>query len=261
MSRPSIEELRRVSQPASVVGRVSAEHWIGRLWTRRVSVFITRWLVGVPVTANQVTFFMIAIGFVGAAGLLLPGLGGAVIAVVGIQLYLLADCVDGEIARWRGTSSARGAYLDRVGHYVVEAALLSTYGYHIAQSLQSGWVSISLLTALLAILTKAQTDLIPWHLRNGDGAARYEEIVTPKSGVWRRLRSLTHPLKLHRWTGAAEASLLMLAAAMGVELGWADAERVLGGVLLVIASLLFVGHGLSIWTSRRLDPDPAPSGA
>ena len=257
MSRPTVQELRAVSQPNAIVGRISAEHWIGRLWTRRVSIHITRVLVGGATTANQITFFMIALGFGAAAGLLVAGVVGALLAVVGIQLYLLADCVDGEIARWKGTTSARGAYLDRVGHYVVEAALLSAYGFHVGQSWTSGWVSIGIATALLAILTKAETDLIPIHLYPDDSEDRYHEIITPKVSVWRRLRALTHPLKIHRWTGAAEASLLMLAAAIAASLGWDDAERALALTLFAVSAVLVVGHAISIWTSKRLDVESA----
>ena len=39
-----------------------------------------------------------------------------------IQVYFLLDLCDGEVARWRRTTSITGVYLDRVGHYLVEAA-------------------------------------------------------------------------------------------------------------------------------------------
>ena len=48
-----------------------------------------------------------------------PALG----AVVLIQLQLLLDCSDGELARWRGVSSPAGIYLDRMAHNLTEAAL------------------------------------------------------------------------------------------------------------------------------------------
>jgi phosphatidylglycerophosphate synthase len=53
--------------------------------------------------------------------------------VVLIQAYLLLDCCDGEVARWRShTSSVRGIYLDRVGHYLTEATLLAALGFRAA---------------------------------------------------------------------------------------------------------------------------------
>ena len=46
-----------------------------------------------------------------------------------IQAYFLLDLCDGEVARWRRTTSITGVYLDRVGHYLVEAAVLSAFGF------------------------------------------------------------------------------------------------------------------------------------
>ncbi|MEE1751031.1 hypothetical protein PUR26_00540, partial [Streptomyces sp. SP18CS02] len=40
-------------------------------------------------------------GVLAAPALLVPGVWGAVLGVVAVQLYLLLDCVDGEVARWK----------------------------------------------------------------------------------------------------------------------------------------------------------------
>ena len=42
MSGPSIAELRAVTQPPSIFARDSGEHWAGRLYIRRASVYLTR---------------------------------------------------------------------------------------------------------------------------------------------------------------------------------------------------------------------------
>ncbi|HCL70402.1 MAG TPA: transferase, partial [Actinobacteria bacterium] len=39
------------------------------------------------------------------------------------QMQMLLDCCDGEVARWRDTSSPKGVFLDRVGHYVTEGLI------------------------------------------------------------------------------------------------------------------------------------------
>jgi hypothetical protein len=41
-----------------------------------------------------------------------------------IQVYLLLDCCDGELARLTGRTSATGVYLDGIGHYLGEMAVL-----------------------------------------------------------------------------------------------------------------------------------------
>ena len=82
------------------------------------------------------------------------GLLGAVLAVLLTQLQQLVDCCDGEVARWRGTSSPLGVYLDRVGHYVAECGIAVALGIRVTGSLQlSGvWISAGLLLGLLALL-------------------------------------------------------------------------------------------------------------
>ena len=45
-----------------------------------------------------------------------------------MQGYLLLDCVDGEVARWRGQSSALGVYLDRLGGYLADVAVMAGMG-------------------------------------------------------------------------------------------------------------------------------------
>jgi hypothetical protein len=66
-SRPSIAELRQVTQPGSIMGRRSGEHWAGRLYMRRLSPYVTRLLVGAPVTPDALTILMIVIGLAGYA--------------------------------------------------------------------------------------------------------------------------------------------------------------------------------------------------
>ena len=76
---------------------------------RRLSPYLTRLLLRTPLTPNGVTWLMIAVGLAAAALLTLPGLLPAIGAVVLIQLQLLLDCSDGELARWRKRLLARPA--------------------------------------------------------------------------------------------------------------------------------------------------------
>src|SRR5215213_4649435 len=120
---PSIAELRAATQPASIFARNSGEHWAGRLYVRRLSPHLTRRLVPTRITPNGVTWLMIVVGVLAAVLLAIPGVWTALGAVVLIQVQILLDCSDGELARWRGQSSPVGIYLDRFGHWVTEAGL------------------------------------------------------------------------------------------------------------------------------------------
>ncbi len=97
-STPSIAELRAVTQPPSIFERNSGEHWAGRLYIRRFSPYLTRALLRTPLTPNAVTWLMLLTGVAAAGALTLPGIVPAVAAFVLIQLQILFDCSDGELA-------------------------------------------------------------------------------------------------------------------------------------------------------------------
>src|SRR5918997_1342017 len=114
---PTIAELRVRTQPPSIFARNSGEHWAGRLYMRRLSPHLTRLLLRTPLTPNGVTWLMIVVGLLAAAVLSLPGLLAPVGALLLVQLQLLLDCSEGELARWTGLRSTAGIYLDRLGHH------------------------------------------------------------------------------------------------------------------------------------------------
>ena len=42
---PTVAQMRAVTQPATVTGRPSSEHWTGTLYMRRISPYLTRLLL------------------------------------------------------------------------------------------------------------------------------------------------------------------------------------------------------------------------
>src|SRR3712207_2312163 len=122
-SKPSIAELRAATQPPQIFERNSGEHWAGRLYIRRLSPYATRVFVRLGLSPDAVTWLFLVTGVAAAALVAVDGLLPVIAAVVLIQLQILLDCSDGEVARWQGRSSPRGIYLDRLGHYLTEAAL------------------------------------------------------------------------------------------------------------------------------------------
>src|SRR3954451_16326835 len=126
MSAPSLAEVRAGGQPPGLKDRRNEEHWAGRLYMRRVSPYFTWLFIRVGFSPNQLTYLMIVCGVLGGAAVaaghgLVSAIGGALL----IQAYLLLDCSDGEVARVRGRTSVTGVYLDRIGHYLSEIALLA----------------------------------------------------------------------------------------------------------------------------------------
>ncbi|MFD5631222.1 CDP-alcohol phosphatidyltransferase family protein [Streptomyces sp. NPDC127072] len=259
MPRPSVAELRPVVHPEGVKDRRSGEHWAGRLYMREISLRVDPFLVNARITPNQLTYLMVVAGVLAGAALLVPGLTGALLGAILIQLYLLLDCVDGEIARWRKQTSITGVYLDRVGHYLSEAALLVGFGLRGADLLDGSespewlWAFIGTLAALGAILIKAETDLVDVARARSGLPAVKDEAAAPRSAGLAVARRAAAALKLHRLVGGVEASLFILLVAVldliGGDLFW---TRLGIAVLAGIAILQTLLHLVSILASSRL---------
>src|SRR5699024_11161422 len=63
-----------------------------------------------------------------AGSVLITRICGAVLEVFFSQVQMYIDCCDGEVARWRGTSGAKGVFLDKVGHYTTEGLVAAALG-------------------------------------------------------------------------------------------------------------------------------------
>jgi phosphatidylglycerophosphate synthase len=254
MSGPSVAELRRVAQPAGTMERESGEHWAGSLYMRKVSPYLTWLLAKTPITPNQATGLMIVSGLVGAVVLALPGLWAAVLAALLVQLYLLLDCSDGELARWTGRTSITGVYLDRVGHYVCEAALLIGLGWRASETLPDWYTVLGFATAVGAILIKAETDLVDVaRARAGMPAAAESSAGQMRSGLLALGRRVVGATKFHRLVQAVELSILaVVAAVVDLLVGDTLGTRVLLVICFVAAVLQTVLHLVSILASRRL---------
>ena len=190
-----------------------------------------------------------------------PGVAGALLAALLVQLQMLLDCSDGEVAPLAGYVVRRGdATWTRIGHYVAECGIALGLGLRVA--LNDSWsvvghpaVAGGALLALLVALNKVENDLV--HVARAqagvppvpdDAAIR----VPHRSGIRARpvagpVRAVPPGVPLHR------ADLLALVAAI------VDAAPAAGWTapgcsrpLLVPAALTVVGHLAAILTSSRL---------
>jgi phosphatidylglycerophosphate synthase len=183
-------------------------------------------------------------------------LASAIAAALLIQAYLLLDCADGELARWSGQTSVTGVYLDGIGHYLGETALLAGLGVraqgHLAWS--GGYVSAGLAAAVLAALVKAETDnVIVARAKCGLSGSHSDLALAPRSGGLAIARRLASALRIHRVIQAVELSgLILVAAIIDAISGDLTATRVLAVGCLVIAAVMVMAHLLAIVGSRRL---------
>ncbi|MFI6293068.1 CDP-alcohol phosphatidyltransferase family protein [Nonomuraea sp. NPDC050790] len=254
MSGPSVAELRAVAQPEGHLDRKNGEHWAGVLYMRAISIRVTWLLAKTRVTPNQLTWVMTVAGVLAGFAMALPGIWGALLAALLVQVYLLLDCSDGELARWTGKTSLTGVYLDRVGAYFTEAAVLAGLGWRASQVLPDWYTVMGFAAALGAILIKAETDLVDVaRAKGGLESASEASVGQFRSGLLGLGRRVLSATKFHRIVQPIELSLLALGAAVIDQVaGNLTATRVLTVACLVAAALQMVLHLVSILASRRL---------
>src|SRR4051794_9508952 len=253
----TIAELREIAQPPAVMGRRNSEHWAGALYLRRMSIYVTRVLLQTGISANGVTWLMTLTGVVGAAVLVWPSWWATLICAALMQLQILLDCSEGEIARVRKTMSPAGVYLDRIGHYLTEALLPIGVGIHVDGGLGSlgGWTILGTLTAVVVLWNKAFGDLI--HVARGYAKlpllSEDAAVAAVRVGVLRKIRHALKVAPFYRAFVAFEfAHLVLLFAVIDEIAGGHHVLRWWTIVMLPLAVLLTVGHVTAILLSRRL---------
>lgn len=263
-NHPSLAELRAVAQPPEHIARYNAEHWAGALYLRHLSLYVTRAFLPTGISANGVTWLMIAVGLLGSLALALPmpWLWGPLLAAFAMQIQVLLDCSDGEVARWRQRFSPAGIYLDRVGHYLTEGTLPVALGLRADGWTPThpgdvgGWTVVGCLVAIVVLFNKAFTDLV--HVaRAKTGRPMLEDVVStarPKAARLAALRRGFAYLPIFRAFIAIELTLLaLLAAAVDVLRGDLAGTQ---GLLLLLVPLSVItagGHFLAVLASPRLD--------
>jgi phosphatidylglycerophosphate synthase len=240
---PTIAQIRAVCQPPSVRGRQNSEHWVADVYLRRLSPCLTSLLLRTSITANQVTWLMVGTG-------------------ISAALVILRDCSDGEVARWRGTTSPMGVFIDRVGHYTTEGLIPITLGLRAAGFPDAGWLDtpwplVGALLAVLILYNKALNDMV--HVArayaNLDRLEDSAGVGTPHGALLHRLRSLARVLPFYRAYHSVELTILIfLTAVVDLFLGDLAATRALLTALVVLALVTVVGHLLAILSSRKLRP-------
>jgi phosphatidylglycerophosphate synthase len=249
-ARPTIAQIREISQPVSVTGRSTSEHWIADLYLRRLSPYLTRIFLRTSISANGVTWLMIVTGASIGPTLLIQGWVGIALAFFLSQLQMLIDCCDGEVARWRNTKSPMGIFLDKLGHYLAECLLPLCLGLRLA-----GWPTepitssiypyFGALLAILVIINKGLNDAV--HVaRAFSGLKKIQDrkgINLPVKGLLRSARKAFNYLPAQRMFHSVEFTIYVAI------FGSFDQSLT---VALGIAVFVTLGHITAIVTSSKL---------
>ncbi|MGO2659638.1 CDP-alcohol phosphatidyltransferase family protein [Mycetocola reblochoni] len=256
----SIAEQRAVTQPPEVRSRRNAEHWTASLYLRDLSPYLSWLLLRTSISANGVTVLMILTGWLTAAALLIPGIWGALLALLLGQLQMLVDCCDGEVARWRRTSSPAGAFLDAVGHYSTETLIALAIGIRAAAYPFEApedylWTTLGALLALVIVLNKALNDMVRVARANyGAPKLNYTESESaPRGGVLAVARRIVKFFPFQRLFHSVELTMVVfVVAVLGLVVGQDVAARATLLGLLGLSVVTIVGHFVAIVSSSRL---------
>ncbi len=249
-ARPTIAQIRQISQPISVTGRSTSEHWIADLYQRRLSPYLTRLFLRTSISANGVTWLMIITGASIGPALLIQGWIGIVLALFLSQLQMLIDCCDGEVARWRDTKSPMGIFLDKLGHYLAESLIPVCFGLRLAgfpeEPVDSSiYPYLGALLAILVIFNKGLNDAV--HVaRAFSGLNKIQDqkgVNLPRKGILRSLRKVFNYLPAQRMFHSIEFTIFV--AVFG---SYAVSLEIALGIALFVTA----GHIAAIVSSSKL---------
>lgn len=116
---------------------------------RRVSKLLTWAAVKIGATPNQVTIASFAIGLYAAYLFAQGDTWSLIIGAILLQVSIIVDCVDGELARYTRKFSELGAWLDAITDRVKEYAVFLGLAYGaFVQTGQNLWVLAAVLMAI-----------------------------------------------------------------------------------------------------------------
>ena len=160
-----------------------------KYFTRFISAPITTILSYTKITPNMATASMFFFGIFGA---FLFSLGGSLNYIFGgicFIFLIVSDTVDGELARYKGTSSLFGDYLDRLAHYVTNTSLFIGIGIGLFIEFNELWIIyFSIISMICYLFDDISRDLlISCGLVSGKSRKIEKDKLSIKSGSYLRI--------------------------------------------------------------------------
>lgn len=163
---PPIKELRAICQEP--VRQAEQGVFTNALY-RGASIYVTKLFLQINITANQCTLLFTLLGVVGGVTLAIGTYWTNVIAALLFQISYLLDFVDGEIARYRRTSSRKGLFLDLIGHHFIDGALFAGLSFSAYASTHQSYMFALAFTAFVGIMSLYDLPLIRAYIAKRSG--------------------------------------------------------------------------------------------
>lgn len=256
MIRPSLAELEQRCQKPD---HRQIGNWMARRIARPAALRITWLIVPAGISAHTVTLLAWCVGGAAAALFAMGTPGVWLSGAVCLQIWYLLDHVDGQLARWHGTSSLDGVQLDYLMHHTLNLLIPLGVGYGVARASQNdtclatglAWGLAALLCGMLhdarykafiQRLKRVRGNLV---VRGGGGARPTRPAAMPR-----------HPLRCAAWVvqKLLEPHVAMNLITFVACATWLiqDQRLLLGKWLLVaMAATNGVGAAAKLWKSQR----------
>ncbi len=120
-----------------------------RYFTRHISAPITAAVSYTPITPNMATLSMFFFGVIGSIFFSFGNHVGYITGGILFIFLIVADTVDGELARFSGKQSLFGDYFDRLAHYTTNPLMILGLGHGVYLTYQQPFIIY--ITALFLI--------------------------------------------------------------------------------------------------------------
>ena len=95
---------------------------------RKISFYPTWLFLKIGISANQATFISIIVGVIGCSFLAFGNYGTRITGALLVNFWIVLDCVDGNIARYKETLGNYGEFIDALSGYFLNAILFLSAG-------------------------------------------------------------------------------------------------------------------------------------
>ncbi len=126
-----VKSLKKLNEICQKPHYKKVGNWMVRHILRPAALPMTWLLLHTPITAHQVTLASIVVGVAGIYCFSLPGKSLFLAGCLLLQFWYYLDHVDGQIARYRGTSSLTGRFFDYMMHHFIHGIILFSLGYYL----------------------------------------------------------------------------------------------------------------------------------
>jgi phosphatidylglycerophosphate synthase len=118
----------------------ASDGWVDRHLNRKLSPWLSRWFLRLPLTPNHVTLIALAIGLLAALSVARGSWLSGVVGALLLQWSTIIDCCDGEVARLKFLESTSGYYLDLACDNIVHVAVFASVAWSSYQELGQTYV-------------------------------------------------------------------------------------------------------------------------